>query len=379
MAVITCCLICILNKTSITDATIFASMTPAIITSHRLIQQHLSASPFHKPADVVSYMGAMQAQDYLGSLWAIALRTKKSTEADIEKAIADKTIVRTWPMRGTLHFTSSENVRWMLEYLAPRPIARAATQHRKEGLTGNEFKKSRQVLEQELRDGHLLTRDEMYATLEKKKISCKGQRGMHIIVQLAQEGFICLATHKGKQHTFALLEEWIPKSNMVSKEEALYKLTLTYFTTRGPATLHDFIWWSGLSPQDARTAIQSTESKLKQLDINDINYWMKSTKPVNKTSTLFLPPFDEYLIAYKDRSATVDKAHAHHVRSSANGLLSPIIVHDGKIAGTWRREIGKDSVKISTQLFSTSKISKTALTKEAERYGKFLGLTLHVK
>lgn len=354
-------------------------MTPSTITSHRLTHQHLSISPFHEPADVVRYMGAMQAQDYLGSLWAIALRTKKSTEADIEKAIADKTMVRTWPMRGTLHFTSSENVRWMLKYLTPRPIARAATQHRKEGLTGSEFKKSRQVLEQVMRDGHLLTRDEMYAVLEKKKISCKGQRGMHIIVQLAQEGFICLATRKGKQHTFVLLEEWIPQRNMVSKEEALYQLALTYFTTRGPATLQDFIWWSGLSPQDARTAIHSTESKLKQLDINDINYWMKSTKPVNKTSTLFLPPFDEYLIAYKDRSATVDKAHSHHVRSAANGLLSPIIVHDGEIAGTWRREIGKDNVKIFIQLFSTSKISKAALAKEADRYGKFLGLVVHVK
>lgn len=355
-------------------------MTPALLTQHRLTHQHLSGSLFGKPADVVNYMGAMQAQDYLGSLWAIGLRTKKATEADIEKEIARKTIVRTWPMRGTLHFVSAENVRWMLKYLTPRPMARAATQHRKEGITANEFKKSRKVLEPLLRDHHSLTRDEIYAALERNKISCKAQRGMHIIVQLAQEGVLCMASRKGKQHCFALLEEWIPKSKMISKEEALYELALTYFTTRGPASLSDFTWWSGLSPQDVRTAIHSAEHTLKQLDINDTNYWTKAGTPVPPTFfTLFLPPFDEYLMAYKDRTATVDPVHAHHVRSSANGLLSPVIVHAGKIVGTWGRVITKDSVTISTQLFSSSKVSKTAIAKEAERYGAFLGLAAHIK
>ena len=354
-------------------------MTTSSILHHRLASQHIDTKPFATAGEVVKWMGAMQAQDYLGSLWAIALRTKKSTEADIENAIADKMIVRTWPMRGTLHFIDSENVRWMLNYLAPRPIARAATQHKKEGLTANEFKKSRRVAERVLQGNQLLTRDEIYEELERDKISCKGQRGMHILVQLAQEGLICLAKRKGKQHTFALLDEWIPKSKTLNKEEALYELALTYFTSHGPATVQDFTWWSGLVPQDARNAFHSVETKLKELSVDGISYRMTKSSPSKAQSTLLLPPFDEYLIAYKDRSAMVEATHSHHVRSSANGLLSPIIVHHGKIVGTWKREIKKDSVNITPTLFPKVKISPSAITKEAARYGKFLGLASHIK
>jgi hypothetical protein len=349
------------------------------ITHHRLFNQQIFKPTFESADEVVKWMGAMQAQDYLASLWAIALRTKNQTEADVESAIADKSIIRSWPMRGTLHFVTPQDLRWMLKYLTARPIARAATQHKQEGLTSKDFAKSRKVVEK-IMTGHQLTRDEIYNALEINKVSCEGQRGMHIIVQLAQEGLICIAARRGKQHTFALLDEWIPSSTMINKEEALYQLAKRYFTSHGPATIHDFTWWTGLSPEDARMACRSVESSVEKYEIENTTYWMSKGSEAKESKGLhLLPAFDEFLVAYKDRSAAAETKDARLIQMTANGIFNPMIVCKGKVVGQWKRELSKSKVNIEIKNFKPDKTVAAAIAKEAKRYARFLGLESTIK
>lgn len=187
-------------------------MTTKDINRLRLVNQKISGGKFKSPAEVVRWMGAMQAQDYPGALWGVGLRTEESTLAAVEQAIVDREIVRTWPMRGTLHFVPAENVRWMLSLLTPRIVRSAASRHRNLGLDEDIFAKSRTLFEKELQGGKILTRSEMYEMLEQAGISAVGQRGIHILWKLSQEGLLCFGPYKGKQPTFVLLDEWIPGS-----------------------------------------------------------------------------------------------------------------------------------------------------------------------
>src|SRR4051812_37664410 len=222
-------------------------MTIKDLIKYRLYNQQISQHVFDTPGDLAKWFGAMQAQDYLNSLWAIGLRLKNATESDIEKAITDKTIVRTWPMRRTLHFVSVQDVRWLLKLLTPRIIARSATLYSQLELDEKLFSKCKKLFVDALQEGKQLTRNELYDILEKAKISTNAQRGLHILCHLAQKGLICFAARTGKQPTFALLDEWTPATKILTHNEELAELTERYFTSHGPATIQDFAWWSSLT------------------------------------------------------------------------------------------------------------------------------------
>ena len=221
-------------------------MTGSDIAQRRLGNQSIAPAASLTPGEVVKRLGAVQAQDYLGALWALGLRMQRAVEADIEQAIANREIIRTWPMRGTLHFVAAEDVRWMLALLTPRILARAARRHQQLALDEATFARSETLFTNALENGRSLTRNQMMDVLEQAGISTKGQRGYHILGWAAQNGLICFGPRQGKQHTFVLLDEWLPSGKSLSREEALAELAHRYFTGHGPATIQDFIWWSGL-------------------------------------------------------------------------------------------------------------------------------------
>ncbi|HEX6731527.1 MAG TPA: winged helix DNA-binding domain-containing protein [Pyrinomonadaceae bacterium] len=344
------------------------------IPSQRLSNQYLARKKFKDPADVVNWLGAVQAQDYLGSLWAIGQRTIDATERDVENAVADRRIIRTWPMRGTLHFVPAVDVRWMLKLLTPRVISRSAGRYRQLELDEHTFARSAKVFERVLRGGKQLTRKEMYTALEASNIRIAGQRGIHIIGHLAQDGLICFAARRGKQQTFALLDEWVPASRNLDPEEGLAKLTKCYFRSHGPATLHDFTWWSGLKTSEARAGLGMVQTELA-CEVHDGQaYWFPSltSRSANGTSeALLLPTYDEYTVAYKDRSTVLNPRYA---RQAGNGIFSSTIAMNGQIVGTWGRRVQKDAVIINTNLFKRFTRPETgALQKAATRYGDFVG------
>jgi hypothetical protein len=348
-------------------------MTANDIIRHRLHQQQLERPSFTKAGDVVSWLGAVQAQDYLGVLWSVGQRVKKAAEPDVEKAIADKTVVRTWPMRGTLHFVSPKDVRWMLKYLTPRVFSRMAGMLKKEGIDGKVLLKSKKRWIKALEGGKRLTRDEMYQVLEDGKISTADTRGLHLLACMAQEGVICFGPRKGKQQTFTLLDEWLPSYPMLTREEALRELALRYFTSHGPATIEDFMWWAGLTKADATIAINEVKPEVTSAIISGKTYWLSphhSVTAIDAAKAYLLPTFDEYGIAYKDRSAIISSSDYKKV----GGQFMSAIVIKGKIAGVWRRTFKNEDVVIEAKPFGNfSKADRLAVDAAAGRYSNFIG------
>lgn len=371
-------------------------MTTTADILHLRLRTQLIAAETHaaSPADVVERLCAMQAQDYAGSLWAVGLRCRAGTTvADVERAIAERRIVRTWPMRGTLHLVAAADVRWMLALLAARIITSAATRQAQLGLTEADFDRAAQLFTDALSGGRSLTRPKAMALLESGGIATAGQRGYHILWLLAQRGLLCCGPVQAKQQTFVLLDEWIPpgpaEQDAPPQDVALARLAERYVAGHGPATVADLAWWAGITKADARAGLAAVErGLLESVQADGIEYWLPagalaelgdtvsdSRAPRRAPDAHLLPGFDEYLLGYTDREPQL----AGHYESfastvSANGMLSSTAVIDGRVHGTWKRAVKRDRVDIVVRLFrELSAGERRALSYSAERFASFLG------
>lgn len=351
------------------------SMERSSIARYRLVNHRIANPTLEKPSDVVSWLGAVQAQDYLGSLWAIGLRQRSSAEADIERAIADRTIVRTWPMRGTLHWVAAADVRWMLALLTPRLLTASARRHRELELDASVFARCRRLIVRALSGGKQVRRTTLYQILNAAGISTDGSRGLHVLGHLAQEGLICFGARDGKQPTFVLLDDWVPNATRRERDEALAEVARRYFAGHGPATVADFRWWSGLSTVDTRAGIAMATPRLTNDVVEDQTFWFAESTPATQAAgsrAYLLPAFDEYTVGYQDRRAILDPSDAKKV-NAGGGMLNPVIVIGGHVVGTWRRTRTADSVVVTPLPFKTlGPIEKQAVAAAARRYGGFL-------
>jgi len=348
------------------------------IALSRLANQRIAGPTCAQPGDVVGWLGALQAQDYRGALWAFGLRTAGTTERDIEQALAERAIVRTWPMRGTLHCVASQDVRWLLALLTPRVIAHSAGRYRQLELDEATFGRSKEVFAKALQGGKQLTRAEMLHALAQAGIATTGQRGYHLLGRAAQDGLICFGVPQGSRQTFALLDEWIPESGGRPREEALAELTTRYFTSHGPATAQDLMHWSGLMAAEVKAGLGAAGKELTRATMGDQVYWLpRETLELSSggSAVHLLPGFDEYLLGYRDRRAVLDPIHAQRICPGNNGMFSPTLVVDGKVAGVWKRTLKRDKVVIEVAPFRPlTPPEERGLGAAAERYGAFLGL-----
>jgi hypothetical protein len=346
------------------------------IARRRLRAQLLSTTALTRPGEVVARLGAVQAQDYLGALWAVGVRLVDAREADVERAIEERAIVRSWPMRGTLHLLAGADARWMIELLAPRALAAAAGRLRAMGIDERVASRARRALSKELGGGRRLARPAAYRVLERAGIATSGQRGLHLLWRLAHEGFICFGPREGRQPTFVLLEEWLPRGRRLPREEALTELARRYFTGHGPATERDFAWWSGLTLSEARRAIASAGKAIEPETITGQQYWSApSAIPAEaaRDPARALPPFDELFVGYADRSAAIDPAHA--ARLGPFDVLGPVIVQGGRLVATWKRRLqGRKVVFSSSPLSPPSKSMEAAIAAAFSAYAGFFGL-----
>ncbi|WPP52877.1 winged helix DNA-binding domain-containing protein [Catalinimonas niigatensis] len=355
-------------------------MTHTEIASQRLYHQQISKKAFERVEDVVRWMVAMQAQDYLASLWAIGLRTSQAdsiTEPMIEQAIAERKIVRTWPMRGTLHWVATEDVRWLLRLLTPRVIRSSATRYRELALDEGIFLTCRKLFEQALQGGKQLTRSALYYLLEDAGILSHAQRGYHILSYLAQKEVICFGAREGKQPTFALLDEYLPQGKDIEGEEALAELAQRYIQSRGPVSEYDFATWAGLTLTDARKGFESVKNQFDQATVDGQSYYFSEvdTATVMSSDACFLlPAFDEMLCGYKDRSAILKSEHTKSMILK-NGILNPSIIIAGKVMGSWKRFLKKDEVLIVDKAFvALNKKQRKTFREAGKQYASFLGL-----
>lgn len=344
------------------------------LATQRLHNQHLTQPTLATPAEVVRWFGAVQAQEFPSALWAMGLRMASATEATVEQAVNDRSIVRTWPMRATIHFVPPEDARWMLKLLARRQLSRFAGMYRKAGLTEEVLAQAGPVLEKALADGEPRLRKELYATLTAAGIETgHNQRGMFIVTHWAHRGLICLGPRQGKQYTFALSEAWLPPAPLLEGDEALATLATRYFRSHGPATLQDFVWWTGLTVGEARQGIELAAPALEMETVKGRSYWSRPVAAPEppRLAAFLLPAFDEYTVAYKDRSAVV----APERMAATTQGLAPAIVLDGQVVGTWRRTLKKEEVRLELRpLRPLDADEQTAIAAAAERYAHFLNL-----
>ena len=346
------------------------------IPAHRLDRQLVARQRFRTPAEVVAWLGAMQAQDYLAALWGLGLRTPKSTEATIETAIADGSVIRTHVFRGTWQYVAREDVRWMLGLVGARVIASAASRLRELELDRKTLKRCGELFAKALAGGRQLTRKEMAEVLARARIRAVNRRLFYILWHAELDGVTCSGARRGKQSTFALMDDRVPKARALTRETALAGLATRYFRSRGPATARDFAWWSGLTLGEARQAVALAGTSLESTMIHGEAFWFVGDRAAPQLSPTahLLPAFDEYLVGYQNRNAVIDPVHARKV-NNAGGILKPAVVIDGRVAGIWGRTLARETVAITVRPFGPlTRPERDALADAAARYGRFLGL-----
>jgi len=341
----------------------------------RLRNQHIVGSIRGEAADVVRWLGAVQAQDFAGAKWSLGLRLRHAMDAQIDGAFNEGAVLRTHMLRPTWHFVTPADIRWILALTAPRVHAANAHMYRGLGLDPAVFRRSNAALAKAVEGGRPLTRDELRGELQRAGIATEGgQRMAYLLMQAEQEAVICSGPRRGKQFTYALLDERAPPTKPMDREEALAALSRRYVASRGPATVQDYARWSGLTVAEAGRGLASVRGEYRCEVVDGRTYWLaESGTPRRAGSPMahLLSIYDEYISGYKDRSAIVSPEHGARLVGMGNAL-SAVIVVDTQIVGTWKRTLTKEAVVIETSPFRRmTRAEKEAVAEAAERYGRF--------
>jgi hypothetical protein len=347
------------------------------ILAARLHNEWLAPAAGRRPADVVERLCAMQSQDFIGAKWAIGLRATGLDDAAVEAAFDRGEIVRTHVMRPTWHFVTPADIRWMLALTAPRVHQASKFYYRQLGLDAKTMALVHRVLASELEGGRFRTRTELAQALAKRGIEASGPRLGLLTIHAELEQVMCSGPARGKQLTYAHFDERAPTVAARTPRNPAAELARRYFESHGPATVRDFVWWSGLTVAQAKRGITDASPALEAQEVDGRTYWAASWKPVARMppATFLLPNYDEYLIAYKDRDL-IRPAGA----TIGNGLMAgpdafahPLVV-DARLAGFWRRRVSglKTSVEIIAKIPLSAKQRK-AVNAAADRLVAFSG------
>jgi hypothetical protein len=339
----------------------------------RLAQQRLSANPLATPGEVVGWLGAVQAQDYYGAKWSLGLRMQDATDDLIDQAFDEGAILRTHVMRPTWHLVTPDDIRWMLALTAARVKAANAYMCRQLELDEALFARSNPAIARALEGGQFLTRAELGAKLAEAGIKAEGNRLNYVMMRAELDGVVCSGPRRGRQHSYALLEERAPQARTLARDEALAELARRYFTGHGPATVHDFSWWSGLTVADARVGVEMAAAHLAQEKINGETHWLSEEMASEARPTpqaLLLPTYDEFLVGY---TAYDEARRAGREEVAFNSALAI----DGQIAGSWRRTLKRETAVVELAPFEPlTDAQAEAVGDAARRYGEFLGLNV---
>lgn len=350
------------------------TINPKNISSLRSFNQQITVTKFKTAKEIAGWLGAIQAQDYNMVKWALGIRLQNSTEIGINNEIDSGSIIRSHLLRPTWHFVSSDDIYWIQELTAPQIKSTLKYRDRQLGLTDTIFRKCNKIFEKTLRDRNHKTREELIKELINAKIEVDNNRASHIFLRAEIDGIICSGKQKGGRPTYAILAEWVPIKNRTYRDEALKELALRYFSSRGPATVQDFTWWSGLSSGNSKLALELNKSDLIYKTIENKTYWFVDssdmTKPINK-KVFLLPAFDEFLISYRDRSASLLSVDNKKTISD-NGIFYPTILMGGQIIGTWKRNIKGNRIFLTLNLFKTDNPDFGKIYRESTAgYSKF--------
>ena len=352
------------------------------ISNIRLASQKITATEFKTASEIVSWMGAIQAQDFSMAKLAAGIRISDSTETDIEASFNKGEILRTHLMRPTWHFVSAEDIYRMIELTSPQIISSLKTRNKELELSESIFTKSNLIIEKSLSGGLCLSRDELAIEFNRAGIKTDANRLSHLMLRAELESIVCSGPLKTKKLTYCLLRDRVPLKKVLSRDEALVKLANRYFRSHCPATLQDFIWWSGLSKTEARHAIESVRQNFVTEIIESREYLFTDSSAAalhENDSVHLLPAYDEFLISYKDRGASLSLTD-NKKAVSVNGIFYPVVIVNGQVAGLWRRSIKSNKTSIEVQLFiKPDKPKRDLIQKKAIMIGKFLNKETNIR
>lgn len=345
----------------------------------------LAGHRFSTPAQVVEWFGAMQAQDVASGHWSFGVRLPGLTENDITQATLDKQIVRTWPMRGTIHFVPPADAQWMLEVTGARQLRGLDARWQRLGLDESKVRHAADVLGETLADGSLLTRAECLDTLTAAGLDTTGQRGYHYLWYAAQIGVTVIGPQRGKEQTFTHLDAWVPHPNRPEHDEALGILAERYFRSHGPASVKDFAGWTALTMTEAKRAVAVAEPTLASVEVAGQPMIVAASSLTNAgddaavaqgADLRVLPGFDEYLLGFKDRSLMADPATMAAVIPGGNGIFRNTVVTGGQVRATWKRTVKSTRVDIEVipVRWRVTRAVKSRLEVDFDDFARFLGV-----
>ena len=347
----------------------------------RLRNQRLAGSNLHTPESVVAWLGAVQSQDYAGARWALGLRANGLSDAEIERSFDAGTILRTHVLRPTWHLVVPADIHWLLALSRPRVHAANAPYYRKFELDDRLLARSRALLERMLDDGTPRTRSEISAALASARIVADGNRLAYLLMHAELEGVVCSGPRVGKQFTYQRLEQRAGRSASLPRDQALAELTRRYFTSHGPATIRDCAWWSGLTMRDISRGVEMIRREVGQREHDGLTYWFVESLVVTASraerrlplGAHLLPHYDEFLIAYKDRSLTRPSVARDTDRSTAADRFPHHVVVGGRLAGSWRRTHAARHVCLEVALYADDTEARAAVGAATGALGVFLG------
>jgi hypothetical protein len=351
------------------------------IAASRLHSQRLMGAGFARPEQVVGWMGAVQAQEYADAKWALALRMQRASHAGIERAIANGSILRTHVLRPTWHFVAAGDLRWMLALTGPRVAKALASYYRRLELDASVFRRSQDAFVRALRGGAQLTRQELKGVLQRAGIRAdNAQRLAGIVMRAELDGIVCSGARRHKQFTYALVDERVLTSRVLSRDRALAQLTRRYFSSHGPAQLHDFVWWSGLTVADARAGLEMVDHQLASDTIDGRTYWFSaSVRALTRPRMAYLLPlYDEFLNAYRDRTAALDPVRWTSI-TARHRLSAPVVV-GSQVIGGWRKTVERNRFVVTVMPFSRlSTRDSRLIARAADALAGFFDAELHLR
>ncbi|OLE22113.1 MAG: hypothetical protein AUG44_25655 [Actinobacteria bacterium 13_1_20CM_3_71_11] len=347
----------------------------------RLRTLRLAGPGFGAPEEAVRWLGAVQSQDYGPAKWSIGIRCTGVRDADLERAYAEGTILRTHVLRPTWHFVLPEDIGWLLRATAPRVQQLNAFMYRQQGLDEPVRERATDLIGDALRGGKSLTRKEIGAILAAAGVDPGGLRLTLLVMHAELEGVICSGPPRGAQHTYALLEERAPQARRLDPDAALAELTLRYFTGHGPATAKDLSAWASLTVAQVNRALDLVSGHLQRLELDGRTYWFAEPPPTRSTGpdvAYLLQGYDEYVMGYGETRYLMDTAGTARPISDRPPYTLTLLFGP-HVAGHWKRTFAKDAVTIHPALYAPlTATQRKALGAAADRYARFLSRSVTV-
>ncbi|WP_159501172.1 winged helix DNA-binding domain-containing protein [Microbacterium sp. 18062] len=356
-------------------------MTRESTRAERLCAHRLTA-PAADPVAAARHMLAVQAQEFWGGRWALALRSRREPGLSRVDAAFDRgRLVRSWTMRGTIHICPAEDLGWLLEATAERQLRSAASRHRELGLDADAFARSERAVRAALRGGGRLTRGEVNAVIEGAGVDTAGQRGIHLLQALSWRGVLChgpVVPRPGtvtREQYLVLVEDWV--TDAARPADPRTELFVRYIDGHGPATVADFVWWSGLTLGAARDAAAAAGDRVERRGDGSAATYRARRRPrrdPGRPGVVALPPFDEYYISYADRDVACGPEHRALVGPGANGMVRPTILDGGGVVGTWThsRAVGRHDGAARAAVFPGASVDPAAVDAALDRYAAFV-------